>query len=78
MDTILNLASAVAKAAPLALQALKEVSPAIYSLPIQQAFAATKPGKENFLIYKKMLMSEDFIEGPRAFAEKRCPVWKGK
>ena len=25
-----------------------------------------------------MVKSQDFVEGPRAFAEKRKPVWKGR
>jgi crotonobetainyl-CoA hydratase len=27
---------------------------------------------------KAMISSEDFIEGPKAFAEKRAPNWQGK
>ncbi len=78
LNTAREMARNIAKGAPLALQALKEVVPGIQNRSIKDAFAATKHGNNEFPIYQKMLMSEDFMEGPRAFAEKRSPVWKGK
>jgi crotonobetainyl-CoA hydratase len=77
MTTARELANIVAAGAPLAVQALLEVLPAIDRLDEQAAFAKIKPGKSDLDAYERMLTSDDFMEGPRAFAEKRKPVWKG-
>lgn len=72
------MAAEIAKGAPLALQAMKEVFEAIDGLTLRQAMAKTKPGQSGLPIYERMFFSEDLKEGLNAFAEKRAPVWKGK
>ncbi|MEZ5843892.1 MAG: enoyl-CoA hydratase-related protein [Hyphomicrobiaceae bacterium] len=78
LETAREIADVIAEGAPLAVQALLEVVPAIDRLPLPQAFARAKRGASGLPTYERMLTSSDFLEGPRAFAEKRRPVWKGR
>jgi enoyl-CoA hydratase/carnithine racemase len=66
------MARTIADMAPLSVQAAKEM-----------IFASADRGWEEGLdfadeIYEKVYLSEDGQEGPRAFKEKRKPVWKGR
>lgn len=78
MERTRALAATIAEGAPLALQSLLEVVPALDRMDERAAFQRLKPGRSGLEIYERMLASEDFEEGPRAFAEKRKPLWKGR
>ena len=76
MDSALELAGQITAGAPLAVAAIQEVLAATAGLEVRDAFARMRSG--DLAAYSRMLGSEDAVEGPRAFAEKRPPEWKGR
>lgn len=70
MSTAMEMATVLAGNAPLSVRAAKE---ALYKATDVGRHGGLEMAK---LIYEKVYASEDAVEGPRAFAEKRKPVWK--
>jgi crotonobetainyl-CoA hydratase len=70
-----EMAQQILRAAPLAVEALLEISRTVEGLQDQQAFRRMRSGLSAHL---RMRRSADFLEGPRAFAEKRPPRWQGR
>lgn len=74
LEGALALADAVLAASPLAIRASKAVMARALDGDVQAAMHAHLQWPE----IVAMLRSEDAREGPRAFAEKRMPVWQGR
>lgn len=75
VDAALELAARINANAPLAVQASKRVAYGADSgdLPLDAPWWDTSVRES-----RDMSRSEDSKEGPRAFAEKRAPIWKGR
>jgi len=63
-------ANEILECSPLAVQASKQAALRGLAKPLPEAMTAIYP------LVQKLFASEDVVEGPRAFAEKRKPVWK--
>ncbi|MFW9872507.1 MAG: enoyl-CoA hydratase-related protein [Candidatus Thorarchaeota archaeon] len=75
-DQLLNeaekTANIIMEGSPLAIRTIKQMAIDGLQMTLKEAFFA------NFPLFTKFLRSHDFREGPKAFSEKRKPVWKGE
>ena len=71
-----KLADLLASGPPLVYAAIKEIVREAEDMKFQDAM--NRITKSQFETVERLYRSEDQLEGARAFAEKRDPVWKGK
>ncbi len=70
------VAAQLAEGPPLVFAAIKEIDRETCHLTVHQAFDMVT--KRKLPTVDKLYSSDDQLEGARAFAEKRKPVWKGQ
>jgi enoyl-CoA hydratase len=72
LSTALELAHGIAANAPLSVMAAKQL------VDIASEVGQTEAVRQANEIYEAVYASDDAIEGPRAFAERRPPQWRGR
>jgi len=70
------IAARIVAAAPLAVRAVKAIVAATEQLPVREGYERLRDG--SIAALERVDSSADAVEGPRAFAEGRSPVWRGE
>ena len=76
LDSALELAVAIARSAPLAIAAARDILRQTEGLEAEQGYRLMRSAA--IPSYRAMLDSSDAREGPSAFAEGRPPEWQGR
>lgn len=73
MERARAVAATICKASPMAIRAAKEA----VTIGSDGPLSAAMTDQWKYPAMAALFASDDFVEGPRAFSEKRPPVWKG-
>ncbi len=75
MDAARAMAKTICELGPMSIRASKE---AVYKGLDEPSLEAAIRGQNKYPAVSALFTSEDFKEGPLAFAQKRAPQWKGR